>query len=174
MSASPITSFQLWVDGVKKIDTGSLNLPASYRPSINWNVRLNKEGWHRYVFIAKDGIGEFRKTAYYFNTGAQPCYASTNKEIKICNDLKDGANVISPVHIAFATKDPSVGYVQTLPGNGEGDAANVSNGVNVAGAGTAFVTGTIHLRPGQHRIRLYANGAGDVEWEKVITLNVIE
>ena len=177
-SSAGITSFQLWMDGVKKYDTaldryqpdkGSMftSLSASETPTTSGK-------WHRFVFIAKDSKGEFRTAVYYFledsNGASSPCTPSQDRQIKICNDLKDGDTVTSPLSISFAARAST--FISDMGVSSE----DLSNGGSYVGfrTGTTGVAGgstTLHLSRGVHTLRFIA-GSEDNEFTKFVKINV--
>jgi hypothetical protein len=171
-STSPVTSFQLWMDGVKLTDTAD-NVNVE-RATIDQLVAPSREGWHRMVFIARDGIGQFTKVAYYFMTSARACSASVDKEIKICNNLKDGNTVTSPIHIVAATKHSSpiefFSVYSDIDFNETAERFSVGSDFTKNDLG---LSGTIYLPPGTHNIT-FQGSDGDNDWHKVITVNVVQ
>ena len=177
-SSAGITSFQLWMDGVKKYDTaldryqpdkGSMftSIPANETPTTSGK-------WHRFVFIAKDSKGEFRNAVYYFlidSIGAHsPCTPSQDQQIKICNDLKDGDTVTSPLSLTFAAKASTfisgMGVSSEDLSNGGSYVGFVTDTTGVAGGST-----TLHLPRGAHTLRFIA-GSEDHEFTKFVRINV--
>ena len=176
-STSSVTSFQLWMDGVKKFETAGQSCSACDRATMTPVVQPSTEGWHRFVFIAKDAVGEFRKTAYYFLTSRQACVASQDREIKSCNGLKDGDVVTSPIHVLLATRESNIPlfYLQILP-DSQSDFIPL-NVMSLAPNTTTHqlgLSGYVHLKPGVHRLRFNANAQGDLTWDKEITITVVE
>jgi hypothetical protein len=181
-SASEVTSFQLWMDGVKQYDTASFQGPGEIdRATIDRTVKPTKPGWHRLTFIAKDALGEFRKSAYYFMTSTVACRPSSDRTIKICNGLKDRDTVTSPVHIVFATRDstwPIAGIgIEGADAEKDGDYIPVTT-YNAAGYYDSSIhmiglSATVHLKPGQHTIFLKAWNA-EVDWGRQLVLNVVQ
>ncbi|MGE5113683.1 MAG: hypothetical protein ACM3JB_22700 [Acidobacteriaceae bacterium] len=96
----------------------------------------------------------------------------------MCNGLKDGDIVKSPLHIVAATRETTIPiyYMQVLAGDSNSDFIPV----NIFSAATNSTThqlglsGYVHLRPGTHTLRFNANGQGDLTWDKEITVTVLD